>query len=109
MNRTAVSLFAVVLLGLLVSCQKSPYPGFKKMGDGVYMKYYTKAKGNSEKPRVNDGVTFEVAQYLGDSLIFTTAGGEPIKTIVDEPDFVGDVADALTLMHVGVSVGIVTV
>jgi len=79
------------------------------MGDGVYMKYYTKAKGNSEKPRVNDGVTFEVAQYLGDSLIFTTAGGEPIKTILNEPDFVGDVADALTLMHVGDSVGIVTV
>ena len=64
------------------------------------MKFYS--KGNSEvMPRLNDEATFEMSQYFNDSLLFTTVGDEPMRIVLTKPDFVGDVADALLMMHVG--------
>ena len=64
------------------------------------MKFYS--KGNSEvMPRLNDEATFEMTQYFDDSLLFTTVGDEPMRIVLTKPDFVGDVADALLMMHVG--------
>ena len=96
-----VSAISVLLLALtLFSCKDdSPYPGFKKMENGAYMKFYT--KGNSEvMPRLKDEATFEMAQYFNDSLLFSTTEG-PMSIVLTEPDFVGDVVDGLLMMHVG--------
>ena len=96
-----VSAISVLLLALTVfSCKDdSPYPGFKKMENGAYMKFYT--KGNSEvMPRLKDEATFEMAQYFNDSLLFSTTEG-PMSIVLTEPDFVGDVVDGLLMMHVG--------
>lgn len=92
---------------MLASCEgQSPYPGFKKMDNGAYMKFYS--KGNSEvMPRLNDEVTIEMAQYFNDSLLFTTVGDEPMTIVLTEPDFVGDVVDGLLMMHVGDSASLV--
>ena len=70
------------------------------------MKFYS--KGNSGlMPRLNDEVTFEMSQYFNDSLLFTTVGEEPMRIVLTKPDFVGDVADALLMMHVGDSARLV--
>ena len=94
----ASTLFAFLMLA---SCgNDSIYSGFEKMESGAYMKFYS--KGNSEvMPRLNDEATFEMSQYLDDSLLFTTVGDEPMRIVLTKPDFVGDVADALLMMHVG--------
>lgn len=91
--------FTIVLL--ISSCNdKSVFPGFTQMENGAYMKFYS--KGDSEiMPRLHDGVTMEMAQYFDDSLLFSTAGHEPIYIELEEADFVGDVSDALQMMHVG--------
>lgn len=95
------------LIIVFASCNRnSIYKGFEKTENGVYMKYYAKGEG-TVCPRINDGVVFEMTQFLNDSMIFTTAGAEPIELIVREHDFVGDINDALQLMHVGDSVGMV--
>ena len=92
---------AFLLLLVVASCNDdSPYPGFKKMENGAYMKFYT--KGNSDvMPRLKDEVTFEMSQYFNDSLLFTTNGNQPMSIVLTEPDFVGDVVDGLLMMHVG--------
>ena len=98
---------ALFVFLMLASCgHDSVYSGFEKMESGAYMKFYS--KGNSEvMPRLNDEATFEMAQYFNDSLLFTTVGDEPMRIVLTKPDFVGDVADALLMMHVGDSARLV--
>ena len=69
------------------------------------MKFYTHNEG--QLPRLNDEVTFEMAQVFNDSLLFTTAGNEPMQLVLKKGDFVGDVPDALLMMHVGDSARLV--
>ena len=85
----------------LASCgEKSLYPGFKKMESGAYMKFYTVNK-DGQQPRLKDEVTFEMAQFFNDSLLFTTADEEPMSLVLQKGEFIGDVPDALLMMHVG--------
>ena len=95
-------LLAVSAIALLLcSCNNdSVFPGFTQMENGAYMKFYS--KGDSEvTPRLHDGLTVEMAQYFDDSLLFTTAGQKTIYLELEKADFVGDVSDALLMMHVG--------
>ena len=69
------------------------------------MQFYTTNEG--QRPRLNDEVTFEMAQFFNDSMLFTTAGDEPMRLVLKKADFVGDVADALLMMHVGDSARLV--
>ena len=99
------SVFSVFLT--LASCgDDSIYSGFKKTESGAYMKYYIVNK-EGQQPRLGDEVTFEMAQFFNDSLLFTTAGDEPMGLVLQEGDFVGDVPDALLMMHVGDSARLV--
>lgn len=95
---------------LVTSCHNnSPYPeGFEEQENGAVMEFFV--KGDSDVvPSINDEVTFHVAEYLEDSLLFTTAGKEPVTMIVCESDFVGDVHHALQNMHVGDSACVMVV
>ncbi|MCQ2301920.1 MAG: FKBP-type peptidyl-prolyl cis-trans isomerase [Bacteroidales bacterium] len=94
-----IAISAIALL--LCSCNNdSVFPGFIQMENGAYMKFYS--KGDSEvAPRLHDGVTVGMAQYFDDSLLFSTSGQQPIYFELEEADFVGDVSDALLMMHVG--------
>ena len=99
------SVFSVFLI--LASCgSKSPYPGYKETECGAYMKFYVTNKAG-QQPRLNDEVTFEMAQIFNDSLLFSTAGDEPMRLVLKQGDFVGDVPDALRIMHVGDSASLV--
>ena len=100
--RRISNIVALLLLFLaMASCgEDTKYPGFKKMDNGAYMKFYS--KGDSKvMPRLKDEATIHMAQYFNDSLLFTTAGDEPMRIVLTEADFVGDVMDGLLMMHVG--------
>ena len=101
MRRIFDAVAAFLLLLMMASCgEDTIYSGFKKMENGAYMKFYS--KGDSEvMPRLRDEATIHMAQYFNDSLLFTTAGGEPMMIVLTESDFVGDVMDGLLMMHVG--------
>ena len=94
-----------VFLAFASCSDDSIYAGFKKTESGAYMKFYTQNEG--QRPRLNDEVTFEMAQVFNDSLLFTTAGNEPMQLVLKKGDFVGDVPDALLMMHVGDSAQLV--
>lgn len=96
------SLFVALLPLMMVACNNSDsiYAGFKQMESGAYMKFYT--HGDSKvMPQFDDEVTFEMTQYFNDSMLFTTAGDKPMTMVLKKPDFIGDIPDALHMMHVG--------
>lgn len=101
MKRLLKSVLIGVSCLLFVACgSKSPYPGLKQMKNGASMKFYNK-NDKEVMPRLKDEVTFEMAQYFNDTLLFTTAGTEPMTLVLREADFKGDVVDGLLMMHVG--------
>ena len=101
MNKVFGKVVSILALALMVSCQSdSIYSGFKRLDNGAYMKFYERSN-EKVAPRLHDGVTFEMAQYFNDTLLFTTAGDEPIDIVLEPAAFVGDVTDALMNMHIG--------
>ena len=57
MRRTFGFIAAIAVVMTLASCgEESPYPGFKKMDNGAYMKFYNKG-GSDVTPRLGDEVT----------------------------------------------------
>ncbi len=107
MNKAFSKVVSVLALALMVSCQSdSIYSGFKKMDNGAYMKFYERS---AEKiaPRLKDGVTFHMAQYFNDTLLFNTADSEPMDMVLVAGSFAGDVSDALQNMHIGDSARLV--
>lgn len=110
MNKTLKFAVAAMLLLLVASCDRSNsrsiYSGFEKMENGAYMKFYE--RGDSDQmPRLGDGVTLEMIQYFDDTLLLTQEGDELIELRVEEHSFVGDLFDALRMMHVGDSARLV--
>lgn len=100
--RRVFDVVAFLLLFLMMaSCgEDTIYSGFKKMENGAYMKFYSKSD-SEVMPRLRDEAIIHMAQYFNDSLLFTTAGNEPMKIVLTESDFAGDVMDGLLMMHVG--------
>lgn len=99
----------LLLLALSVafaSCNDSKYPGFKKMENGVHIKYHKKGDGD-KKPALNSIVTLDMIYGLGDTVLFESSQmPEPLSFPVTEPSFQGDLYAALTLLNVGDSVTI---
>ena len=106
MNKTLKVALAAVLFCMIASCKPSIYSGFEKMESGAYMKFYVRGD-SGQTPRVGDAVTVEMAQYFNDSMLLNTAGDRPLELRVEEASFVGDVPDALRMMHVGDSARLV--
>lgn len=101
MKKSLLRIFLLFVIGMMGSCSNdSLYSGFTKMESGAYMKFYSRSDA-TVSPRLRDGVTFEMAQYFNDSLLFTTVGDEPIDIVLEPGAFVGDVTDALLMMHIG--------
>ena len=107
MNRIHKLVAVATLLLLVVSCKNhSVYSGYDKMESGAYMKFYER-NAEGDMPRVGDGVTIEMTQYFNDTMLFSTVGDKPLELVVNKSDFVGDVPDALRMMHVGDSARLV--
>lgn len=107
MNRIHKLVAVATLLLLVVSCKNhSVYSGYDKMESGAYMKFYERI-AEGDMPRVGDAVTIEMTQYFNDTMLFSTVGDKPLELVVNKSDFVGDVPDALRMMHVGDSARLV--
>ena len=101
-----LALGSIILLAISCGNTPSAYKGFKKMETGAYMKFYERSE-STVSPRLSDGVTFEMAQYFNDTLVYSTVGDNPVRIILEPAAFVGDVTDALLMMHVGDSARVV--
>ena len=97
---------ATLLLSMASCNDDSIFSGYDKMESGAYMKFYER-HAEGDMPRVGDAVTIEMTQYFNDTMLFTTVGDKPLELEVKESDFVGDVPDALRMMHVGDSARLV--
>lgn len=107
MVRLIKSIFALSVFLVLASCgDKGIYSGYQKTESGAFMQFYTKNVAEV-MPRIGDEVRLEMSQYFEDTLLFTTAGDEPIELVLKEADFVGDVVDGLLMMHIGDSASLV--
>ena len=107
MSKLLKLMAAATLLLLVASCKDdSIFAGYERMESGAYMKFYERHK-EGDMPRIGDEVTIEMAQYFNDSMLFTTVGNKPMVLPVEQSEFVGDVPDALRMMHVGDSARLV--
>lgn len=99
-------LFNLAALSLLVSVAmmscgpKSPFPGYKATGTGLYYKMI--AAGNGPQLQMGDFIKVRLAYYLGDSLLFTTDNlPEDAYDQIRESVFQGDLMEGFRMMHVG--------
>ena len=107
MSKNLKSIIAVALLLLVASCKNdSMFPGYERMESGAYMKFHVRHT-EGDLPRIGDGVTIEMSQFFNDTMLFTTAGDAPLEIEIKKGDFVGDVTDAIRMMHVGDSASLV--
>ena len=89
-----------LIITAFVSCDKSPFPGYKTTDTGLYYKQIV--KGNGEQVKLGDVVKVDLAYYTHDSLLFTTNNlPTPAYDLVHESLFKGDLYEGFTLMHVG--------
>ena len=101
--KRSVLLVAMSLLvtATMMSCgQKTPFPGYKPTGSGLYYKQIV--AGTGDKLEMGDIIKVRLAYYLGDSLLFTTDNlPEPAYDKVQESVFQGDLYEGFRMMHVG--------
>lgn len=85
----------------LYSCKDNIYKGFDKTENGAYMKFHERGCADSLAPRQGDAVRFTLTQtILGESKRVADEN-EPIEIVLEEHAFVGDIFDALSVMHPG--------
>ncbi|HOI31165.1 MAG: FKBP-type peptidyl-prolyl cis-trans isomerase [Bacteroidales bacterium] len=97
----------VALIGLLSACSQSPYPGFDKSENNVYIRYHEKGDA-TVSAALNDVVSVKMKYYLEDTVLFDTKlFDEPLKFPIIKPTFEGDLYAALAELHEGDSVTIV--
>lgn len=92
---------SLLLSAMVISCgQKSPFPGYKPTGTGLYYKEIV--KGTGDELKLNDVIKVKLAYYVNDSLLFTTDNlPEPAYDMIRESLFKGDVYEGFRMMHVG--------
>lgn len=92
---------SLLLSAMSISCgEKSPFPGYKPTGTGLYYKEIV--KGTGDELKLNDVIKITLAYYINDSLLFTTNNlPEPAYDLVRESIFQGDVYEGFRMMHVG--------
>ena len=92
---------SLLLSATVISCgQKSPFPGYKPTGTGLYYKEIVKGTGKALE--MNDVVRVKLAYYINDSLLFTTDNlPEPAYDLIHESIFQGDLYEGFKMMHVG--------
>ncbi len=92
---------SLLLFAVLTSCEeKTPFPGYKPTGTGLYYKEIVKNEG--EQLKNGDVVKINLAYYVNDSLLLTTDSfPEPAYDMVRESIFQGDLYEGFRMMHVG--------
>ncbi len=90
----------LMILGIITACSGSEGRGFTKTDSGLQYKFHV--KGDGEKVQLGDILSMDMVYRLADSIIFDTRlGGMPMYLELTEPDYPGDIYEALALMTVG--------
>lgn len=96
MKTIKISLFSLLLIGLMSAC--NDYKGYQKTSDGLYYHFHNQTE-NGKTPQNNDILSISMGiKTENDSIV------QPVKTLytmMQEPKFPGDVFSALALMHEG--------
>ena len=97
----------VILLS--VSCSSDKYPGFEKGENNLYYKVHY--RGNETRhPELNDFVVVEMDYGLDDTVLFSSQNlDKPLRFIMLDPMFQGDVYEGLKLMSIGDSMSFAVV
>jgi len=97
MKSKITSILTLTLIAtLFLACSK--YPGYKKTDSGLYYKFYTKSD-DTLKPKINDIMKLYLSYGTKDSLLMD--GKEEFLLQLTEPQFKGDINEALAMMSKG--------
>jgi len=92
---TKLTLALVALMALGTACSK--YPGFKKDESGLYYKFYVQNK-DAVQPQMDDVVEVIYGFRIQDSVLIENA---PLRDMIVESLYPGDIYDALRKLHLG--------
>lgn len=101
-----IAFAAVGAVLAITACNKSPYPGYEKLENGVYAKFF-KQDANGVKPKEGDIVKLSLAYKTNkDSVLFDSKNKNPngtnfIEFPLGKSTFKGSFEDALVMMSVG--------
>jgi len=94
-NVTKLMIALVALVALGTACSK--YPGFKKDKQGFYYKFYVENKKETQ-PQIGDIVEMTYSLRTKDSVLVDNV---PLREMIRESLFSGDVYAAIQRMHLG--------
>ena len=101
-----VGLFVILLS---FSCSSDKFPGFKKGENDVYYKVHHRGNDTTH-PQLDEFVVVEMDYGLEDSVLFSSKNlDKPLRFIMIEPMFPGDVYEGLKLMSIGDSMSFAVV
>ncbi len=100
---------AIAIATISVSCgEKSDFPGFDKIEDGLYIKYENKAEG-AKSATIGSILSMDLKYGTKDSTLMNTAdNGMPFKLQVDSGQYVGDIMHAFAKLSEGDNAVIIT-
>lgn len=87
---------------LVLSCNTSDHPGFKRTKTGIYYKIYSPENQDTTHVHVGSIVTLDLQYGLKDSILYDGRNmPEPVILPVIEPTYEGDFYEALQLFALG--------
>ena len=93
----SMAAIAIMMVGVLGSCAKSPYPGYEKNQNGLYYQFFTQTEG--QQPQVGELIDLAISCCVNDTLFIIPATENTMQVI--EPLYAGDIFEGLAMMHKG--------
>ncbi len=110
MKKLGLRLSIIVVAIAAVSCGNkttSQYPGYDKVEEGLYVKYFTQNK-EGRQAASGDILTMSMTYGTEDSTLFDTGlNGQPVQLRADSGKYVGDILTAFMNMRMGDSAAII--
>lgn len=95
------TLILLMLVVVIAGCSNNPHKGFKKNDNGIYYRFHEKAEG--AKPEVGKlvSMTMVYRDSKDEVLLDSREGGIPFVLEFIEPEYPGDIYEAIGMMSVG--------
>ena len=110
MKKLGLRLSIIAVAIAAVSCGNktiSQYPGYDKVEEGLYVKYFTQNK-EGRQAASGDILTMSMTYGTEDSTLFNTGlNGKPVQLRADSGKYVGDILTAFMNMRMGDSAAII--
>tara|TARA_B110000503_G_C7166973_1_gene422408 strand:- start:4712 stop:5626 length:915 start_codon:yes stop_codon:yes gene_type:complete len=110
MKKLGFRLSIIAVAVAAVSCGNkttSQYPGYDKVEEGLYVKYFTQNK-EGRQAASGDILTMSMTYGTEDSTLFDTGiNGQPVQLRADSGKYIGDILTAFMKMRMGDSASII--